>query len=215
MSASDPYRVSLSAEVRERLLRHPQSYQVPAANLDMFAVRDFLTPEECAGLIRLIDKDRQPSAILGDVPDPAYRSSESCNLDPSDPLVRAVDARFTGTLGIAPENGEAIQGQRYAAGQQFKEHHDFFFVDQPYWKEQEAAGGQRTWTAMVFLNRPEAGGQTYFPMAGVKITPRTGNLLAWNNLDPAGEPNLASLHEGLPVEAGVKYVVTKWYRERR
>jgi len=29
-----------------------------------------------------------------------------------------------------------------------------------------------------------------------------------------GELNDFSLHQGMPVEAGVKYVLTKWYRER-
>jgi prolyl 4-hydroxylase len=67
---------------------------------------------------------------------------------------------------------------------------------------------------MVFLNQPEAGGQTFFPLANIKISPRRGNLLAWNNLDPAGEPNMFALHQGLPVEAGLKYIITKWYRER-
>jgi prolyl 4-hydroxylase len=78
----------------------------------------------------------------------------------------------------------------------------------------EAAGGQRTWTVMMFLNDVEAGGHTYFPNANVKITPRQGNLLAWNNLDKNGDPNPFSLHQGMPVEAGVKYIITKWYRER-
>lgn len=70
---------------------------------------------------------------------------------------------------------------------------------------------------MVFLNAPEAGGRTNFPTAGLMITPRTGNLLVWNNMDALGARNAASLHQGMPVERGVKgvkYVLTKWYRER-
>ena len=49
---------------------------------------------------------------------------------------------------------------------------------------------------MIFLNEPEAGGQTFFPNAKVRVTPRTGNLLMWNNLDQYGEPNTYSLHTG-------------------
>ena len=66
----------------------------------------------------------------------------------------------------------------------------------------ERTGGQRTWTAMVFLNTPDGGGQTNFPEAGIKVSPVTGNLLAWNNLDALGEPNRKSLHQGMPVTAG-------------
>jgi prolyl 4-hydroxylase len=117
-------------------------------------------------------------------------------------------------MGIDEAHGETIQGQRYAVGQRFKCHHDFFYTSEPYWPEQERTGGQRTWTVMVFLNEPQAGGQTEFPKAKVKISPKAGNLLAWNNLDALGEPNELSLHQGLPVEAGLKYIITKWYRER-
>jgi prolyl 4-hydroxylase len=117
-------------------------------------------------------------------------------------------------LGIDRSFGEPLQGQRYEPGQRFKEHADFFYIDQPYWPEYETHGGQRTWTAMIFLNQPEAGGQTYFPKANVRVTPRTGNLLLWNNMDAFGQPNPHSLHTGMPVEEGIKYVITKWYRER-
>ena len=105
--------------------------------------------------------------------------------------MQTIEAKLTGLLGIDPLHGETIQGQRYAVGQQFKPHHDFFYRDQPYWPEMEKSGGQRTWTAMIFLNEPEGGGQTAFPKASVKVTPRTGNLLAWNNLDAIGEPNIS------------------------
>ena len=207
-------RANVGMAVRERLLSHIGAFQVPAPGLDLFAVRHFLTEEECDGLMAMIDEGKQPSTVLGEHPDPEYRTSESCNLNRSDPLVEQVERKITALMGIAPENGETIQGQRYAPGQQFKAHHDFFFTDQPYWEREEPVGGQRTWTAMMFLNVPEAGGQTFFPRVGVKITPRRGNLLAWNNLDDAGEPNFQSMHQGMPVEAGVKYVITKWYRER-
>jgi prolyl 4-hydroxylase len=215
MADSALYRVSVRSHVIDRLQANPQAFQVPASNLDMFTVRDFLTAEECEGLMRLIDEGKQPSTVLGVSEDPEYRTSESCNLDPKDPLVRQVEDKITDLMGIAPGHGETIQGQRYDVGQQFKQHHDFFYTSEDYWEREDKRGGQRTWTAMMFLNRPEAGGQTFFEKAGVRITPRAGNLLTWNNLDPGGEPNLASLHQGMPVEAGVKYIITKWFRERR
>jgi prolyl 4-hydroxylase len=30
-----------------------------------------------------------------------------------------------------------------------------------------------------------------------------------------GSPNPWTLHEGMPVDRGTKYIVTKWYRERQ
>ena len=208
------YRTEIGPWVSNRLARTPGAMRIPSNDLEIFVVRDFLTRKECEGLVRMIDKDKIPSQILAPTEDPEFRTSESCNFDSRRPLVRVIEDKLTLLLGIQPEHGETIQGQRYDVGQQFKPHHDFFYVGEPYWEEMDRTGGQRTWTAMMFLNEPKSGGQTFFPEAGVKITPRAGNLLAWNNLDAAGEPNPFSLHQGMPVLGGVKYVITKWYRER-
>jgi prolyl 4-hydroxylase len=215
--ANDPgalYRMQLGAFVKARLLQTPNALQIPANGLDVFVVREFLSAELCQEVIARIDQDRVPSGLLAPTADPEFRTSESCNLRPDDPVNRKVETKINNLLGIEPNHGETIQGQRYAVGQQFKPHHDFFHTTEAYWEEQQKQGGQRTWTAMVFLNAPEAGGQTFFPSANVRVTPRTGNLLAWNNMDPYGQPNPNSLHTGMPVEAGTKYVITKWYRER-
>lgn len=200
--------------VRNRLKGQEGLFQIPATGIEIFVARGFLSDEESIGLIERIEADLKPSRLLADEPDPEFRTSQSCDLNARDPLVHAVEMRIAALLGIDPAFGETLQGQRYAVGQQFKPHHDFFYTDQPYWPAQEACGGQRTWTAMAFLNDVEAGGQTFFERAGVRITPKRGNLVVWNNLDLAGEPNSYSLHQGMPVNKGVKYIVTKWFRGR-
>jgi prolyl 4-hydroxylase len=208
------YKIDIGNQVRDRLAADPRSLKLPSDRLDIFIVRDFLGAAECAGLIRLIDAGRTPSQLLAPSADPDFRTSESCNLDPRQTLVRQVEARIHQLTAIVPAHGETIQGQRYAVGQQFKPHHDFFLTDQAYWEDMDRSGGQRTWTAMVFLNAPAAGGQTAFPTIELKVAPRAGNLLIWNNLDRDGLPNPYSLHQGMPVTDGVKYVITKWHRER-
>ncbi len=213
MSEAD-YKIRIGATVRDRLLANPSAFKIPSDDLDIFIVRDFLSKEECGKLIEMIDVSRIPSQLLAPTADPEFRTSESCNLDPTNRFIRQIEGKLTGLLGIDPFHGETIQGQRYAVGQQFKPHHDFFYPDQPYWEDMQKSGGQRTWTAMIFLNEPEGGGETAFPQAAIKVAPRAGNLLAWNNMNAIGEPNEYSLHEGLPVTAGVKYIITKWHRER-
>ena len=75
-------------------------------------------------------------------------------------------------------------------------------------------GGQRTWTAMVYLNAVEEGGATWFPQIGIRVAPKKGLLLAWNNMKPRRQPERDHmLHEGMPVVKGTKYIVTKWFRE--
>lgn len=207
-------RSESAADVRERIACYPDAVRLPASGMELYVVRNFLTLDECAALIALIDANRVPSPVVSDDPVPSYRTSETCYLYSGPDAVRSVETKLDQLTGLDPRYGEALQGQRYAVGQEFKPHHDFFDTGQLYWQDQVAMGGQRTWSAMTFLNEPEAGGCTNYPTAGVKITPKAGNLVIWNNMDEYGAPNAASLHQGMPVEKGVKYVLTKWYRER-
>lgn len=209
------YRIEIGTAVSERLASVPGIRRLPSAEIDMFVLRGFLDEQECRALYGMVERDRKPSRLMSsNNPDAGFRTSETCNLDAGDPVVRGVDAKLAALLGIEPRHGEALQGQRYGVGQEFKPHHDYLRTDEAYWAKQEKVGGQRTWTAMMFLNVPEAGGETYFPRIDAKIPPRAGTLVAWNNLDARGEPNTHSLHQGMPVLAGTKYIVTKWYRER-
>lgn len=207
-------RSQSAAQVRDRIACYPNAVRMPANGVELYIVRNFLTLEECAALIALIDANRVPSPVVSDDPVPSYRTSETCYLYPGPPPVTAVETKLDLLTELEPRYGEALQGQRYAVGQEFKPHHDFFDTGQQYWQDQVTMGGQRTWSAMTFLNEPQAGGRTNFPSAGLMIAPKAGNLVIWNNMDEYGAPNPGSLHQGMPVEQGVKYVLTKWYRER-
>lgn len=178
----------------------------------IYAIPEFLTPDECALLVDMIDATAVPSTLF-DKDKQEYRTSNSGNLDRYDPVVEQVDRRICDLLGIAPAHGETIQGQRYQPGQYFKSHADFFYISEPYWPDMVKVGGQRTWTAMAYLNRPEAGGATMFDRLALEVLPEPGMLLLWNNMDAHGAPNEWTMHQGCPVEAGTKYIVTKWFRE--
>ena len=44
--------------------------------------------------------------------------------------------------------------------------------------------------------------------------PEAGKLLGWNNRRPDGRENPSTIHHGMKVRKGVKYVITTWYREK-
>lgn len=202
-------------ETADRLAATPGVQKVPSPRLGLFIRRAFLDAGTCRRLIALIDERRRPSTIADDLGDPLFRTSETCDLDHGDPAVAALDARFAELTGLDPAYGEPIQGQRYAVGQEFKAHTDYFEPDGADFTRYCAVAGQRTWTAMIYLNQPEAGGATRFKAIGKTVQPETGKLLAWNNRRADGSVNPDTLHHGMKVRAGVKYIVTKWYRERR
>ena len=205
---------SKASEAAERLAGRPGVQRVPSNALDLFIVRDFLDPQNCADLIERIDSRRRPSEIADDVGIADYRTSETCDLDWRDAVVAAVDSRIADLLGLDLAASEPIQGQRYSAGQEFKAHTDTFEPGGYDYYVHTADGGQRTWTAMVYLNQPEDGGATRFKTIGKTIQPEPGKLVAWNNLMGDGTPNPATLHQGMKVRRGVKYIITKWFRER-
>ncbi|WP_394653861.1 prolyl hydroxylase family protein [uncultured Sphingomonas sp.] len=207
-------RAAFSQSVAARLEVNPAVVQAKVPSAQVYYQLDFLSDAECDALMALIDRHRRPSTLLSDAPDPEYRTSESCDMDRFSPLVRPIDERIADLLGIDHPHGETMQGQRYAPGQQFRAHHDYFQGSQPYWQRMTQEGGQRTWTAMLYLNEVEEGGATWFPQAGIKLPPRRRMLLAWNNMKPDGSPNPMTLHEGTAVTKGTKYVVTKWFREQ-
>ena len=204
----------IGAAVRKRLAADPQAYKVPTERAEIFAIGDFLNPAECRRFIELVDLTAEPSKLFDTDYSAGFRTSYSGDLDPHDSFVKGVSRRIDDVLGIAPEYGESIQGQRYLPGQEFKPHNDWFYPDQPHWKIEKKRGGQRSWTAMIFLNEVEEGGETHFTEVGIKIEPKPGVLLAWNNATPEGVPNTGTMHAGTPVIKGSKYVLTKWYRTR-
>ena len=165
-------------------------------------------------MIEQIDAKRRTSTIADDIGIANFRTSETCDLDWRDPVVGEVERRVAELLGLDLAASEPPQGQRYAPGQEFRPHTDTFEPGGYDYLVHTATQGQRTWTAMVYLNEPEEGGATRFKAIGKTVQPETGKLLAWNNLLPDGRPNPATLHQGTKVRRGTKYVVTKWFRER-
>jgi prolyl 4-hydroxylase len=203
-----------SEPIVEHLMAQPGIQRVPSPKLTLFIRKDFLEPEICRLLMMQIDAKRRPSEIADSIGDYAFRTSETCDLDPGDPIVMEVDRRITALTGLDPTHGEPMQGQRYEIGQEFKAHTDYFEPQGQDYAKFCTVAGQRTWTVMFYLNEVEAGGATRFKAIDKIVQPETGKLLAWNNLRPDGTPNPSTLHHAMKVRAGLKYVITKWFRER-
>jgi len=195
-------------------MTNPGVQRVPNPKLELFIVREFLDAAACRFFCDLIEIERRPSTIADPNGDHYFRTSETCDLDHAIPEVAQLDALLSAWSGIDPAYGEPLQGQRYAVGQEFKAHTDYFEPDGADFAKFCSVAGNRTWTAMIYLNEPEAGGATRFKVIDKIVKPETGKLLAWNNRRADGSLNPATLHHGMKVRKGVKYVITKWYRER-
>ncbi|QNK03734.1 2OG-Fe(II) oxygenase [Dyella telluris] len=126
------------------------------------------------------------------------------------PLVQRIEQRIADLLAIPVSHGEGLQILHYQPGQEYEPHFDWFNPDQPGFSMVTARGGQRIASVVMYLNTPEEGGGTAFPRIGLTVTAMRGSAVyfAYDTGDAA------SLHAGLPVIKGEKWIATKWLRER-
>ncbi|GGD65223.1 prolyl hydroxylase family protein [Lacimicrobium alkaliphilum] len=196
-----------------QLKNGPQLQSVQGTQL--YCWPNFLSSEECAGLIALTDAKVRPSELASPTEDKYFRTSSSADLEHSDhPLIDLVNQRIADATGLNPAWGEPIQAQRYQLGQEFKAHTDYFEPGSKEYDRHGGARGQRSWTFMVYLNHECEGGQTEFVRLNRTFLPETGMALIWNNLLADGSVNPYTLHHAHKITAGAKYVITKWYRDR-
>ena len=181
----------------------------------MEEIHNYITPEECQELIKMIDANHSRSSVVvggtdrTDVTD--HRTSSTSNLDMSTPIMSKIKKQISETLGLELVKGEALQGQLYEPGQYFKPHNDFF--SGPAYDMHCKASGNRTHTLMIYLNDDYKGGGTHFPTLQKTVEPETGKALWWYNMKD-GKVQDQYLHEGVTVDEGKKYVVTSWWREK-
>jgi len=182
----------------------------------IYKFENFLNTRECSSLINEINSRLTDSTVANEDDTCLVsedRTSQSAGLGYfDDPLFLFIDQKISNLLNLEPFLGEHMQGQKYLPGQFYKEHYDFFSPFTPEFKTYCEWMGQRTWTTMIYLNDVEKGGETYFKYLNLKIKPKKGLLIAWNNLYFNGFPNFKTLHEALPPEEQCKYVITKWWR---
>jgi prolyl 4-hydroxylase len=195
------------------------SERLTTPDINMFKIENFLDAEECQEIISTYKDKTEPSTTTGDVED--YRTSRTCMINSFNDheLIKKsikLDIKISNVLNIHPAMSEGIEFEYFKSGEFFKRHVDFFSVDSSGETSVELlTKGQRTWTAVLYLNEPVKGGETEFPELKLKISPKTGLLVCWNNISEKGEISSKFIHEELMVAKGSKAILTKYYRDKR
>lgn len=177
-------------------------------------LNDFLSGEECDTLIEQATPRLQRAKTVDSVGKQqidARRTSEGMFFAIGEtPLIQRIEQRIATMLSMPVDHGEGLQILHYLPGQQYEPHYDWFNPEQPGYAAITAKGGQRIASLVMYLNTPQAGGGTAFPEVGVTVTALRGAAVyfAYDTGDTA------SLHAGLPVQKGEKWIATKWLRER-
>jgi prolyl 4-hydroxylase len=176
-----------------------------------------LSADEC----RLLVACARPSLRASQTVDPdtglpvrlPLRTSSDASFDPvlEDLALRVVQLRMAAATGVELVHGEPLVVLRYAPGEQYRPHRDY--VPPGSIERDRPQAGNRARTVCVYLNAVEAGGETEFPVAGLRVSPAPGRAVVFDNLLPDGQPDVDSLHAGLPVQRGEKWLATLWLRQ--
>ena len=125
-------------------------------------------------------------------------------------LVRARVAELTKLPTVAMEPPRVFH---YALGEQIKPHYDR--CGNPV--EGYAEGGylgDRIVTFLLYLNDGFEGGELDFPKSGVKFKGVKGDAIYFAHVDGTGKPDPLSLHAGLTITHGEKWVLSQWIHDR-
>ena len=175
---------------------------------------NILSQTECESLIERYTKDLQTLSTLGTKID-SYRTADGTWIYTDDELSLKIQKIVSDDCGIPIENQEKIHIVKYEKGGEYKDHHDFFHPNTDYYESTIGNSGQRMYSYLFYLNDNFTGGETNFPTKKIKVTPRIGRMLVWKNVNDDGSLDFESLHSGLPVESGIKYIAIIWVREKQ
>tara|TARA_B100001093_G_scaffold22979_1_gene20381 strand:+ start:237 stop:959 length:723 start_codon:yes stop_codon:yes gene_type:complete len=208
---------SNSALVSHKYQGDKRFYPVDVDNAEMYLINNFLSRQECDDIISICQFN--PSTTVSDASEKVVdivhpnRTSWSCFFEKTmkHPYYLHIENKMKQYLKWEPHS-EAMQAQRYKENQHYLYHYDFFQENSDHVTK---GSGQRTYTFMVYLTDVKEGGDTDFEVLGVRVKPKRGLAVVWNNLYNNGKPNQHMRHAGLPPRNGAsKIILTKWFRQR-
>ena len=187
----------------------------------LYVVNNFLSNDECEAFIDASKGKLKPSTVIS--PDKHIqhesRTSENCWIEHSaNDIVHEVSKRFSILVQMPIRNAAQYQLVYYKKGTQYTPQFDSFDYETEDGKKHWEPGGHRMITVIAYLNDVEEGGETGFPELGINIPPTKGDAVVFHNTlpdDAATHPriNPRSLHGGMPVHKGEKWMVNLWFRE--
>ena len=186
----------------------------------ILAVERFASPEACDWIAERAKPRLEPArtynALKGgrDYNDIRTNTGTAFGLWNSDLVVQLMRARIAVAAGVDVARFEPVNVLHYDPGQQFDRHFDFIDPTVAHFAEDLARRGQRTATALLYLNEGYEGGETEFPRLELRHKGAKGDLMIFFNLDAEGRPDERTLHAGTPPTAGEKWVLSQWIRDK-
>ncbi len=200
--------------------RPPEDTSVISTRPDVKTAPGLWSAAECAYVMAVAGPRLRPSLIQHpetgeDIADP-YRTSRTATLWPVDLdlVVHMLNLRMALAAGLDPDRGEMLSVLHYRPGEEYRPHYDTLEHGKSGPNAELERSGQRVATVLVSLNADFEGGETVFPEADIQVKGRTGDGLIFRSVLDDGSVDEASLHAGLPIRSGEKWLASKWLREK-
>lgn len=198
----------------------PVSHVVTSADPRIWVSEKFCSPQVCAW-IRERSKGRLEPARTYDAElggrstnDMRTNTGAGFGLWNSDLVLALTRFRIAEAAGISFVMFEPVNVLHYDPGQKFSPHYDWVDPDVSHFANDLAQRGQRTATALIYLNDGYEGGETDFPEIGYAFKGDAGDLLIFFNVTEDGKPDPRTLHAGTAPTSGEKWVLSQWMRDK-
>lgn len=141
-------------------------------------------------------------------------SSAAYSLTDTDVVIQLVRTHIACAASTTLDKLEPMEVLHYAGGETYKLHIDFFHSSRPGYADEMRVRGQRIKTFLVYLNSDYEGGETEFPKLGIKFRGAAGEALTFDSMGADGAGDMNTVHAGLPVARGEKWLLSQWIREK-
>lgn len=190
----------------------------------VYTIDNYLTEDECEHFISLGKGNIKRALVSGATKGYESKGRSGGNYwipHNTDEITKKISAKIANLVGLPLENAEAFQLIHYNVNQEYRQHYDGWILDKNDTEGYKKAkrnmkrGGQRMWTALVYLNDVPKGGGTKFTKLDITSEAKRGKLLVFANTYKGSiVRHKLSEHAGLSVEEGEKWAFNLWFREK-
>lgn len=221
---SDKYRSRLNQLDKIDHSYFPDGFKTTVLHQNPYIVkiRRMLNTDEIRTILQMAEGQFERSTIVvdGEMVFSNVRTSETAFITDNghqnkySKTIRRLLKKVCYLAGCKRNQIESLMVVKYGDGEEYYNHHDYF---KPEHTEVIADGGQRIATFFCYLTSldREEGGETEFPLIGVKTKPSKGTAVFWWDTEPSGKLLYKTLHRGNPVKSKdkIKYGLNIWVRQ--
>jgi prolyl 4-hydroxylase len=175
----------------------------------------FITEDEANYILGKAEYNYKTSHVIGEGENTDIRKSQTYWLSKDDNIAKKIINRVCVLNNVNPNQSEDIQVVKYEPDGYYKEHHDSCCDNVDHCRRFIEKSGNRILTMLVYLNDDFEGGATKFPNINKEYKPKKYSGLLFYPMNKKGDKcHTNSLHAGMPIQSGQKYIANIWIREK-